>query len=66
MIRALIEAMTAEMELNGENANVLKERGRLRFELGDHAGAMEDMRRAAELDPSLVDGISGVFDNKNR
>ncbi len=64
MLQQLIEAMTAEMEQNGENAYVLRERGRLKMMSGDHAGAMADLKRAAELEPSIVDGITGRFDNK--
>lgn len=64
MLQQLIDAMTAELEQNGENANVLKERGRLRMMNGDHVGAVSDLKRAAELDPTIIDVISGKFDNK--
>lgn len=61
MIKAMIEAMTQELEQDGPNANILKERGRLRMVLGDKKGAMDDLRKAVALDPSIVDGISGEF-----
>lgn len=59
----LIEAMNEEIAKNGENANILKERGRLKMMKGDHSGAMADLKRAVQLDPSLVDSISGNFNN---
>ncbi len=53
--------MTQELEQNGPNANILKERGRLKMVLGDKKGAMDDLRQAVLLDPSIVDNISGDF-----
>ena len=61
MISAMIEAMNAELEKNGPNANILKERGRLKMLIGDKKGAMEDLREAVKLDPSIVDNINGEF-----
>ncbi|MBO5871094.1 MAG: hypothetical protein J6P96_03725 [Bacteroidaceae bacterium] len=61
MISAMIEAMNAELEKNGPNANILKERGRLKMVIGDKKGAMEDLREAVKLDPSIVDNINGEF-----
>ncbi len=61
IIQTMIEAMTQELEKNGPNANILKERGRLRMLLGDKNGAMDDLRQAVALDPSIVDTISGEF-----
>jgi hypothetical protein len=31
---------------------------------GDSQGAMDDIRKAAELDPSMLEQFSGKFDNK--
>lgn len=62
----LIKAMDEEIAANGENANILKERGRLKMACGDKNGAMQDLKRALELDPSLIDSISGDFSNKNQ
>lgn len=59
----IIKALTDELEQNGDNANVLKERGRLKMMAGDHAGAIADLKRAAEIDPTIMDGISGEFNN---
>ena len=61
MISAMIEAMNAELEKNGPNANILKECGRLKMVIGDKKGAMEDLREAVKLDPSIVDNINGEF-----
>ena len=61
MISAMIEAMNAELEKNGPNANILKERGRLKMVIGNKKGAMEDLREAVKLDPSIVDNINGEF-----
>ncbi len=61
IIEAMIEAMTQELEKNGPNANVLKERGRLKMIIGNKKGAMDDLRQAVALDPSIVDTVSGEF-----
>ena len=60
----IIKALTDELEQNGENANVLKERGRLKMMAGDHPGAIADLKLAAELDPTIMESISGEFDNR--
>lgn len=60
-ISAMIDAMTEELEKDGPNANILKERGRLRMLMGDKKGAMEDLRQAVALDPSIVENINGEF-----
>ena len=61
LISAMIDAMTEELEKEGPNANLLKERGRLRMLIGDKKGAMEDLRQAVSLDPSIVENINGEF-----
>lgn len=61
MIRAMIAAMNEELEKDGPNANLLKERGRLKMLIGDKKGAMEDLRQAVSLDPSIVENINGEF-----
>ena len=60
-ISAMIDAMTEELEKDGPNANLLKERGRLKMLIGDKKGAMEDLRQAVSLDPSIVENIHGEF-----
>lgn len=60
-ISAMIDAMTEELEKDGPNANLLKERGRLKMLIGDKKGAMEDLRQAVSIDPSIVENINGEF-----
>lgn len=60
-ISAMIKAMTEELEKDGPNANILKESGRLKMLIGDKKGAMEDLRQAVSLDPSIVENINGEF-----
>ena len=60
-LSAMIKAMTEELEKDGPNANILKERGRLKMLIGDKKGAMEDLRQAVSLDPSIVENINGEF-----
>ena len=61
IIMAMIAAMNEEQEKDGPNANLLKERGRLKMLIGDKKGAMEDLRQAVSLDPSIVENITGEF-----
>lgn len=60
-ISAMINAMTEELEKDGPNANILKERGRLKMLIGDKKGAMEDLKQAVSIDPSIVENINGEF-----
>lgn len=60
-ISAMLNAMTEELEKDGPNANILKERGRLKMLIGDKKGAMEDLRQAVSIDPSIVENINGEF-----
>ena len=60
-LSAMIKAMTEELEKDGPNANILKERGRLKMLIGDKKGAMEDLRQAVSIDPSIVENINGEF-----
>lgn len=39
------------------------ERGRVRRQVGDARGAMDDLKRAFQLDPSLAASVSGEFAN---
>lgn len=61
IITAMIGAMTEELEKDGPNANILKERGRMKMMLGDKKGAMDDLRQAVALDPGIVSDINGEF-----
>lgn len=58
----LIDAISEELERE-PNANLYKERGRLRMLNGDSAGTMQDLQEASRLDPHILDGIEGEFRN---
>lgn len=65
LLQAAVDAITAEIEKDKENANLYRERGRLRFQLGMEREAMEDLRQAIALNPSLVNEIAnGQFEGK--
>lgn len=65
LLRAAVNAITAEIEKDKENANLYRERGRLRFQLGMEKEAMEDLRQAIALNPALIDEIAnGQFEGK--
>lgn len=65
LMRAAVDAITAEIEKDNANANLYRERGRLRFQLGMEREAMEDLRQAIALNPGLVDEIAnGQFEGK--
>ncbi|MBR5465987.1 MAG: hypothetical protein IKU79_01040 [Bacteroidaceae bacterium] len=61
IIAAMIAAMDAELTKDGPNANILKERGRLKMIIGDKKGALEDLKEAVSIDPSIVENINGEF-----
>ncbi len=58
LLQAAVDAITAEIANDPENANLYRERGRLRFQLGDEAGSMQDLRQAIELNPELVNKLA--------
>ncbi|MEE1222918.1 MAG: hypothetical protein UHL07_05265 [Bacteroidaceae bacterium] len=65
LLQAAVDAITAEIEKDTTNANLYRERGRLRFQLGMEREAMEDLRQAIVLNPTLVDEIAnGRFEGK--
>lgn len=41
-----------------------KERGRIRMLLHDSKGAMDDLRKALEQDPTLLNGLNGTLSNQ--
>ncbi len=47
--------------LDDNLANAYMLRGRLRFGLRDRNAAFEDLKKAAALDPSLLDGVNGEY-----
>ncbi len=48
-------------ELNPFQLDVLRERGRLKMDMGDKQGAEEDMRHLLELNPGELDGANGEY-----
>ena len=63
VIRLAIQALDAEIAKEPQNARLYMERGRLRMSLGEHVAAMNDLKEAANLNPSLIGGIEGKFTN---
>ncbi len=55
-----IDAITKEIEKT-PSATLYKERGRLRQMNGDKKGALEDIRTALKMDPTLLDGTNGEY-----
>lgn len=58
MINMAIDAITAEIAAGSATATLYKERGRLRMLKGDSAGAMEDLKKAIEISPDIVDDLT--------
>ena len=50
--------------LHSEDAEVYQLRGSLRMEQGDKIGALSDMRKALDLNPELLQKLSGEFKNQ--
>ena len=47
--------------LHTDDAEIYKLRGTLRMNHGDKKGALDDMRRALDLNPQLLEQMSGKF-----
>ncbi|NLV51986.1 MAG: hypothetical protein GXY64_01795 [Bacteroidales bacterium] len=52
--------------LHTEDAEVYQLRGTLRMNKGDKEGALLDMRRAIDLNPALLQQLSGEFQAKGK
>ncbi len=61
LIEVAIQALTAEIEQNPQDAHLLKERGRLHMMAGEKDLAMHDLMAAAAIDPHLLDDMNGHF-----
>ena len=48
-------------EVNPFNIDAFRERGRLKYDLGDKAGAEADMQKVLELDPNQLADVSGEY-----
>ncbi len=57
LLKMALEAIDEELKIEPQNALLYKERGRLRMMLHDEKGAMDDLRQALKLDPTLADGL---------
>lgn len=54
------------IKLNPFNVDALKERGAIKYAIGDAAGAEEDMRQVLEIAPDTLDGTTGDFTAEGR
>ena len=52
--------------LHTEDAEVFQLRGTLRMNRGDKIGALDDMRKALDLNPELLQQLSGEFKTKEK
>jgi tetratricopeptide (TPR) repeat protein len=51
----------AIIEINPFHVDAYRERGKIRFDRGDKAGAEEDMKKVLEINPEELSGVSGDF-----
>ncbi len=63
IITLAIQAITKEIQCQPNNANLYKERGRLRKMNGDEKGAIEDLQEAIKRNPKILSEIEGIFHN---
>lgn len=56
---ALDDCNTLIDQLGVEDALVYNLRGGMKMQLGDKAGALEDMKRGVELQPDILDSVNG-------
>lgn len=52
--------------LHTEDAEIYQLRGTLRMQRGDKTGALDDMRKALDLNPDLLAHLSGEFKTKEK
>lgn len=52
--------------LHTEDAEVFQLRGTLRMNKGNKTGALDDMRKALDLNPELLQQLSGEFKTKEK
>ena len=63
IIRLAIQTLDAEIQKEPQNARLYMERGRLYLMLGQSEAALEDIRHASDIDPSLMGHFEGKFSN---
>lgn len=63
---AMADLNTLIDTLHTEDAEVFQLRGTLRMNKGDKTGALDDMRKALDLNPELLQQLSGEFKTKEK
>ena len=63
---AMADLNTLIDTLHSEDAEVFQLRGTLRMNRGDKTGALDDMRKALDLNPELLHQLSGEFQTKEK
>lgn len=58
-----MDVIDEAIDLMPQSAACFKERGRVRLQLHDKAGAMDDLKRSLELDPEAAAALAGNFTN---
>ena len=61
IIRLAIQTLDTEIQKAPQNARLYKERGRLYMMLGENEAAIQDIRHASDIDPSLMEQIEGKY-----
>jgi tetratricopeptide (TPR) repeat protein len=61
---AMTDLNTIIDTLHADDAEVYQLRGTLRMQQGDKKGAIDDMRKALDLNPELLQQLSGEFKSK--
>ena len=60
-VERAVEVYGQVVEVNPFSIEAFRERGQLRFNSGDKAGAGEDMQKVLELDPNSLADVSGEY-----
>ena len=63
---AITDLNTLIDTLHTEDAEVFQLRGTLRMNRGDKMGALDDMRKVLDLNPELLQQLSGEFKTKEK
>ena len=58
--------LTLRLENEPDNADLLMQRGELRYQLGDKQGSWRDLQQALKLKPELLATISGSAKTRER
>ena len=63
---AMADLNTLIDTLQTEDAEIYQLRGTLRMNKGDKKGALDDMRKALDLNPELLHQLSGEYQSKEK